>query len=71
MEIITYVLEGALEHKDSMGNGSVIRPGAVQRMGAVSGITHLDQSDGMAISDEGQIVVTGQSKSEILLFDLA
>jgi len=42
MEIVTYVLSGALEHRDSMGNGEILRPGEFQRMTAGTGITHSE-----------------------------
>ena len=42
MEIVTYLLSGALQHRDSLGNGSLIRPGEIQRMSAGSGIVHAE-----------------------------
>src|SRR5215470_9722509 len=60
MEIITYILEGALKHQDSMGNGSVIRPGDVQRMTAGTGVRHSEQNASNNESLFASILEAGQ-----------
>jgi redox-sensitive bicupin YhaK (pirin superfamily) len=77
MEIVTYVLHGALEHRDSMANGSILRAGELQRMTAGTGVRHsefnnkLVAGDGLAISDENTVAVRAATDSEVLLFNLS
>src|SRR5438876_1222441 len=85
MEIISYVLEGALEHRDSLGNGSIIAgaslahklgPGRHAWIQVIDGALKLNglsltSGDGAAVSDEGQLRLDALAPSHLVLFELA
>ena len=63
MEILTYIISGSLEHKDSMGNGSVIQAGELQRMTAGSGVTHSEHNPSPSPTHLYQIWIFPEEKS--------
>ena len=69
MEIITYVIKGSLSHKDSMGNGSAIKPGDVQYMSAGSGVTHSEFSDPQTATHLLQIWILPNAEGEKPRYD--
>jgi len=69
MEIITYVIQGSLSHKDSMGNGSTIKAGDVQYMSAGSGVTHSEFSDPEASTHLLQIWILPNAEGEKPRYD--